>query len=248
MAVEFPSHLSYRDFAESVSRRWRFFHNTQTAFFDALRDSLASRIEQIPVAFPLWRAQIGNAWREELAGGEVVDVPTSLEFARMKPLKARATEGRVNPKGMPCLYAATHRETAIAEVRPWIGAYVSVAGFKLSRELRTVNCTNDGGGFKVYFEPPDAEEKERAVWRDINRAFRRPVTPADDVASYVPTQVLAEFFRSEGLDGIGYGSSVGPGHNVALFDLDAAHIVNCQLMEVKSISVSFDEADYPQFP
>jgi hypothetical protein len=61
----------------------------------------------------------------------------------------------------------------------------------------------------------------------------------------VPTQILAELFKSEGYDGVGYRSSLGPGHNVALFDLDAADLIVCLLFEVKDISFKFEQAGNP---
>src|ERR1039458_6332974 len=36
----------------------------------------------------------------------------------MKPKPEKAKEGRVNPKGIPCLHLATHEDTAMSEVRP----------------------------------------------------------------------------------------------------------------------------------
>ena len=125
----------------------------------------------------------------------------SLPMERMKPLKDRAVEGRANPKGIPYLYLATNRETALAEVRPWIGSLISVGAFEILRELRIVNCSSDDHNI-IYREEPPPEEREKAVWVSIDRAFSRPVDPSDDVAAYVPTQILAELFKAEGYDGI----------------------------------------------
>ncbi|WP_366931004.1 RES family NAD+ phosphorylase [Mesorhizobium sp.] len=49
----------------------------------------------------------------------------------MRPLAGRASEGRANPKGIPCLYMAVDRHTALAECRPWIGSLVSIGAFKI---------------------------------------------------------------------------------------------------------------------
>ena len=95
----------------------------------------------------------------------------------------------------------------------------------------------------VYFEEPDAPERERAVWRDIDRAFSRPVAVADDVAGYAPTQIMAEVFRQRGFDGVAYRSSLGPPHNIALFDLDAADICNCSLGEIHGLKALLSKID-----
>jgi hypothetical protein len=86
-------------------------------------------------------------------------------------------------------------------------------------------------------------EREQAVWSDIGRAFSRPVNPSDTVADYVPTQIIAELFKSNGIDGIVYSSSLGKNLNVVLFDLDSAELMSCSLFGVKTVSFTFDEAD-----
>ena len=160
----------------------------------------------------------------------------------MKPLIGRATEGRVNPKGIPYLYLATDRDTALAEVRPWIGSFISIGQFKTLRELRIVNCTTDRKGFHISLEgEPSPQAREEAVWAHIDRAFATPVSPSDDVADYVPTQIIAERFKANKFDGVAYRSSLGGGHNIALFDLDAAELIKPFLFQVKKITFDFEE-------
>lgn len=167
----------------------------------------------------------------------------------MKPLKDRATEGRANPKGIPYLYLATDQETTLAEVRPWVGSLVSIGQFRTLRDLRFVNCTNDENGHRVFIGgEPSPPDREKAGWADINRAFGEPVTRGDDRAEYIPTQVLAELFKANGFDGVAYRSALGcPGHNIALFDLDAAELVNCSLFRVDGVKFEFSEAGNPHF-
>jgi hypothetical protein len=156
----------------------------------------------------------------------------------MKPLRDRAVEGRANSKGIPCLYVSTHKDTALAEVRPWIGSHVSVAGLLTVRELKVVNCTEDSKRPLFLFGAPP-EHWDTIVWSDIDDAFSRPVTPSDDRADYVPTQVIAELFKAGGFDGVAYRSALGEGHNIALFDVDAANLEGCSLYQLKSIDFDF---------
>jgi len=165
----------------------------------------------------------------------------------MKPLPDRAREGRANPKGIPYLYLATHEDIAVAEVRPWIGSYVSIAQFVLNRDVRVVNCVTDDHRIMAYSREPEPEERERAVWQDIDRAFSRPMTSGDDTADYAPTQVIAEFFRENDLDGVAYGSSLGLGNNVALFDPGVARLVNCGLVEIGDVKLKLTLAANPYF-
>src|SRR5689334_21047790 len=134
MAAEFKSRRSYRDFAMSVTRRWRHVRTADDAgFIEAVVATSTGKEELIPIGFTLWRAQTGNDWQtREIAEGVEEELPAPMCKERMKPPaewvnEGKAVEGRVNPKGIPCLYTATHQRTAISEVRPWLGAFVSIA-------------------------------------------------------------------------------------------------------------------------
>lgn len=238
--AEFTSYLSYQKFSDSVRTRWRYASDPdQSAFLRVLLATSVPRQEVIANGSNLWRAQVGYDWypSSDVSGEEQ---PAPLGAERMKPLRDRAREGRANPKGIPYLYLATHQDTAMAEVRPWMGSYVSVAQFVLERDVRVVDCMASDRRLILYSQEPDPGERERAVWRDIDRGFSQPVTSGDDTADYVPTQIIAEFFRANGLDGVAYGSALGEGHNVVLFDLEAASPVTCGLIEIRG--VKFDSA------
>jgi RES domain-containing protein len=140
----------------------------------------------------------------------------------MKPWPEKAKEGRMNSKGIPCLYLATHEDTAMSEVRPWHEARISLARFELTKAVRLVDCSQ---GWTT-----DHDNKEVINWSSIGEAFSRPVSAADDVSDYAPTQVLAEAFRQRGYDGIIYNSGLNKdGKNVALFELSHADVKECFL-------------------
>ncbi len=242
---EFVSWRSYMQFAASVARDWRYARTAdQQAFLDAVLDSALKRQEVVPAGAELWRAQIGHEWRPmDLYGSEdTEEIPSPHPFDRMKPLPFQAMEGRANPKGIPCLYTASHQEIAIAEVRPWVGALVSLATLRTKKALRILNCSSANPGFPFHLDEPASDEREAANWQLIAQAFSQPVTRNDLLADYAPTQILAETFRRAGFDGIAYHSALGLGHNVAIFDLNGADVVRCQLFRVKSVSIVSEEA------
>lgn len=242
--MEFKSYLAFWNFAESIRREWRFTRNAeQEEFLSAVLDTSQSRHKHIPAGSLVWRAQIGNDWITDNDEDNACPFPPK----RMKPLPYQASEGRANPKGIPYLYTATDHDTAIAEVRPWVGALVSVAELRVQREVTIVNCISPYRRLTVRATEPSAPERERAVWKDIDTAFSRPVTPHDHIADYVPTQVLGEFFRSQGLDGIEYRSSVGHKSNIVFFDLDVAEVVACGLFQVTGVNYTSIEASNPYF-
>ncbi len=170
----------------------------------------------------------------------------------MKPLPEKASEGRVNPRGIPCLYLATDEKTAISEVRPWVGSYVTVAEFETRKPLRLVDCSRceihpliqTASDLDLLFKlkPPPPKEATETVWRWIDVAFSEPVDRDDSTAGYVPTQVIAELFKTNGFDGIKYRSVFNGGKNLALFDLSSAE----QVGEGKVVQVTKIELDFQQ--
>jgi hypothetical protein len=238
----FKSWQGYSQFERAIKYHTRYIHTAEVEIFcQTILQTAEPRVESFSKDSILWRAQLGNGWR--LENEEVGEVPAPHEPERMCPRRGRAIEGRANPKGIPCLYMASNRETALAEVRPWVGSYVSVGQFKTVRKLKVVNCTTERKGFKFYFKEPSPKKREEAVWSDIDRALSQPVTHTDDVADYVPTQVLSELFKSKGFDGIGYRSSLGDGYNIALFDTNSTEIINCSLCEVDKIKLDSSEVN-----
>jgi hypothetical protein len=151
----------------------------------------------------------------------------------MKPLSDEAVEGRVNPKGIPCLYFATSPDIAMTEVRPWLGSTISLATFKTLRDLRLVYCSD------MDTEPGQHPDDVR-VWQDINTAFAEPAVRSDRTGDYAATQILAELFKREGADGLTYNSAFSDrGFNVALFDLDCARLMESSLFSAVKANFQF---------
>jgi RES domain len=216
-------------------------------FLRIVLDTTEKRIETVPSDSFVWRAQLGNCSKPRYQDNEhVTDDPVPYPPNRMKPLKDRAKEGRANPKGIPYLYVATDPETAAAEVRPWVGSLISVGQFKISRPLRVVNCTtHDKATLISVGGEPSPEKREESVWSSIDKAFATPVMPADDLADYAPTQIIAELFKMHKFDGIRYRSSLGSGHNIALFDLCAADLIDRFLFEIESVKFKAKKTTNP---
>jgi hypothetical protein len=231
----FRSQDSFNDFARSVKSERRFVRTSrQENFLNTVLATSHSRTMKLPQDYSLWRAQLGHEWEEETTNRGTIKHRCSYKPERMKPCRNRAGDGRTNPRGIPCLYMATRKNTAILEVRPLIGSYVSIARFRLSRDIEIINCAKDH--FSLLDEDlritlgksreEKLEQNEKMVWGEINRAFSQPSQREDESVDYVPTQILAEAFKSKGFGGIAYKSNFGEnGFNVALFDLAAADII-----------------------
>lgn len=251
---EFASWRSYEEFARRVRRTHRYVWGSEVqAFLDTVLATLRGRDRHIAQGRIFYRAQRGidSELRCDEHGNEIGEETLGFGPSRMKPLANRAMEGRINPAGIPMLYLASTEQTAVCEVRPWIGSDVSVAQFKIMRELRAVDLTPGHGRSSIMELPFDsltgdkplsAEQKEGAVWIDIDSAFSRPITLSDDAADYVPTQILAELFRSVGYDAVIYRSQFGvDGFSIAIFNVDDGEIINCAPYQVTGIEVKYEQ-------
>jgi hypothetical protein len=265
----FKSLNSFHDFERSVKRELRFVRNPdQENFLKTVIATSQSRATTLPKGFnTLWRARIGHDWIDREVNGGRFKERRAYKPQCMKPCPNKAGDGRANPRGIPCLYMATLKTTAILEVRPWIGAYVSIAQLCLSEEVKIIDCTQDDfdyfdythgtisqdGTIKKLARKEELEENEKMVWGGINRAFSMPSQREDESIDYIPTQILAERFKLSGFGGIAYKSNFGgeKGFNIALFNLDAAEVVGrvmlCRVDDI-SIKITTDRDGFGNFP
>ena len=252
---EFATWRSYQRFAQGVRHGRRYVYEPiARAFLDTVSATLRDRDVEVPKGTILYRAQQGIDYADYTdESGTVIEgiEPVAFGAQRMKPLTTKAFEGRANATGIAVLYLAIAAETAIAEVRPWLGSELSVAQFRVLRDLKVIDLTRghdksslDLMNFAVLSGEREAtpKEKEKAVWTDIDAAFSRPVMAHGDTAEYVPTQILAELFASLGYEGLIYRSNFGDdGYNLALFDIDAAKAINAAPYRVTDVKVCFEE-------
>ena len=238
----FNSWQDFHNFERDVKYKNRFVHSPEASeFLLNIKDTLPARECALASGSFLYRGQIGHeAYESE---GQLV--VSGLPAKRMKPIPNKGTEGRANPKGISYLYLSNDENTSLAELRPHLSQCISSAQFQVQRNLRVVDCysvPNHYSYIKCIFNPPTSQEEiGNAVWSMINEAFTKPVTSTDQDSDYVPTQILAEYFNSEGFDGVCFKSGMGAGHNFILFDLNDAELINCTVMETKAISYQFEE-------
>jgi hypothetical protein len=241
-ASNYSAWKTYLRFANEVKHERRYLGSkTIRAFLGRLTTTAKRRVATIDSGHKLFRAQVGHVVvRYGLPEYPAHTVVRQQPFAksRMLPLRHSAHEGRVNPKGIPCLYAASDELTALSEVRPWLGALVSVATIKIERTLRLVDCCAPRSILDNPLVGEGATQRVGMIWRHIGHAFSEPVEPDVALANYAPTQMIAEHLRSLGYDGLIYESLLGSGRNYAIFDLDSVSVSDVCLREVSRIQYS----------
>ncbi|GAB7058252.1 hypothetical protein JCM16163A_50010 [Paenibacillus sp. YK5] len=134
--------------------------------------------------------------------------------------------GRLNQKGIRYLYIADTTKTAVAELRPWINAVITVADVKAKRSLKVIDFV------------PKSTDNESSFKRIIGELFSKPVRPDISDLEYLPTQCIAEFVKRNGYDGVRYASAVNPnGINYCLFDPDCMSIKISHKVSVTTVNI-----------
>lgn len=156
--TEFAYWDSYARFARHVRFASRYVLGAdERAFLETVLATIRNRDSELRLGHTLYRAQRGVEWidRTDEEGNWIGEDVWGFGTSRMKPLPDRAREGRANPTGIPVLYVGTTVLTAVSEVRPWVGAEVSVAVKLLQRHETTGSVVPGkmGGHRKRVLEP-----------------------------------------------------------------------------------------------
>ena len=237
------SYNEYMKFNLSVLKESRYgFENRTRRFLEFLLETSIDKVGILASGKELFRTQRGHDEIEKQY--QLIVLPYKKD--RMIPKADKVKNGRVNPIGIPVLYLSDDQLTAIAETRPRLQETISLATFITSKELKILDISNIEKSTKFYLkEPKDDEIINKKIWSDVSNAFSRPVTIDDQDVAYIPTQVIGEYFKINGFDGICYKSLLGSGKNYALFDINSTEIKNGIVMEVKEINIRVEQYGNP---
>lgn len=248
--MAFKARRDFIGFIESIKRRRFVREPVASEFLENLMAAIRSREKIIPVGQEFWRTQLDGSTKlvEEDCFDFITEyddvVPFPLE--RMTPLRDSAKEGRANPKGRPCLYLASDRDTAMSEARPWLQKYVSVGRFSTVRQLTLIDFSVlSDWQLPAYDQDSEltSQQLEEVILAIVDRIFSKPVSNDLSSANYLATQIISEKCEASGYDGVIYKSRLGPGLNLALFDLDAARLTWCGLFQTTKVSFEFTYLD-----
>ena len=147
-------------------------------------------------------------------------------------------DGRGNAQGISYLYLTTDKETAISEVRPKLGEYVTVAKVKLKNDKPI--CTFS---FKILEEwerhmskPLIKNDVSRNLMYIINEKMSEKIGSSID---YVPLQFIVEYIKYLGFSGFSFDSSLDKGHNYILFPDVEIEVVETYLYKVTDIKCKY---------
>jgi hypothetical protein len=164
------------------------------------------------------------------------------------PPSEKAKAGRANTEGQRVLYVADQEKTAVSEIRPALGFYVSVADLTLRRDCRVLDLTKE----MAEISPFDGESvgwhiEIRELLNRLGEEMSRPLERVDDKTLYIPCQKLAEYIRQNRFDGIRYPSALNPGgSSVVFFDPEVAQVGGSKLVHVTEVKFEYEIDDEPR--
>lgn len=211
-------------------------------FDEFIAEELAESEENLSPGMTFSRARLGfkldeNDERLPWAGTEIGAPPTG-----------NASAGRANAAGQVVLYVADEEKTALSEVRPALGFYVSVANLILKRHSRILDLTKELQELNPF-------ERESIGWHieihdllnRLGEEMSRPLERADDTTLYVPCQRLADYIRQNHYDGIRYPSALNPGgSSIVFFDPELAQVGESKLVKVTEVNCEYQVDDEPR--
>ena len=116
-------------------------------------------------------------------------------------------------------------------MRPFIFDAVNIAQIRVNSPLKIAN---------IAVELDLSENKnatvEMYVMRMIQGAFSKPTNNSDD---YIPSQIIAEYLKSLGYDGVRYNSSLHfGGVNLTIFNHDKCEAISSQDFRIEDIKLT----------
>lgn len=144
-------------------------------------------------------------------------------YSQMGPPPAMyAKTNRMSPAGIPYLYLASDQETTLKECRIGSDEEAIIAEFISKEDLQILDLSaNKYFAPDSIFDPGYDHDNTwmNGFWKSFVKEISAPVSEdrEDHSYEYAATQLVAEYYRTQGYDGICFKSSVGPGKNYVFF-------------------------------
>jgi len=204
---------SWQEFSYRIRHERRFFDDwARRQLAEILGEPGSEEAKELPILEVGPEHEIEWVWRARRAESEEAALQITRYPARNlgPPPPEKAVPGRMNPAGIPVFYGALSRETALAEVRPWVGGLVVVGQFGSTRPLRLLDLTKlgDRAAGSLFQSGYGARAERLQFLRGFHQLIARPVQPHDELLDYIPTQAVAEYVANVlRLDGMVYASA-----------------------------------------
>ena len=140
-----------------------------------------------------------------------------------EPILGIGSEGRNSIAGASYLYVASDPETACMEIKSQLGSLISLAKFKVVKPLYVFDFESD-----ETFPRETTECYGMSMGVFFSQLMLRFSQPVRGENAYRATQVIADYLRKTGIDGIKYKSFLTPrGSNYTIFNCHPSAIEFC---------------------
>lgn len=204
---------SWAEFSNRIKHARRFFDDgTRERLADILGALGSQKADELPVLEVGPGTKVESLYRARRAESDAKGLAILKDPARElgPPQPELAVAGRMNPAGISVFYGALSEDTAIAEVRPFVGSLVIVGRFTCVETLRLLDLTQIGIGFTGSIFRPGYEDRATRLrfLEGFHTLIARPIQPREEHIEHIPTQAVAEYVSNVlGFDGILYASA-----------------------------------------
>lgn len=204
------------DFTHVVKHVNRFFDIGSNRTREAMLDEFQIIFEKMECSLPkgtlFWRARLNPK-------NPVETIEEQLKECGPPP-RNYSKALRMNPAGITYFYGSDDLETCKNEIRTKIGDHVIYGRFSTKKNLRILDLSKVVYiGAKSIFDPDYNHHFNWATefLEGFVEEVSKPIDDDDASIEYVPTQILSEYIRKLGYDGVRYRSSKTGCLNYTLF-------------------------------
>lgn len=152
--------------------------------------------------------------------------------------------GRNNIEGSTYIYLANEPGTACVEVKPIVTDVISLARFKIMRDLKVIDFSG-----KKDFDYEKSKNEKLMLDELFTKIMRQYYLPVSNSEEYIATQFLTDYIRKKGVDGIAYGSYYDKnGINYTIFNCDRQIVkyIDSKIVYTQSEEKIFTDFDNKQ--
>jgi hypothetical protein len=167
---------------------------------------------ELPVSAPIWRARLNPKGSYNTKGDQTNECGP--------PPRNMAKPFRMNPAGISYFYGAENKETCRKEIRAKNEDLVIYGLFLTKKPIKIVDLSEAPWvPVPSIFSPKYNHELNWAKYflMSFSDEISKPVMEEESAIEYIPTQILTEYIRLIGYDGVRYKSSLTDGYNYAIF-------------------------------
>lgn len=185
--------------------------------------------KELPIGTKLYRARIIDAADDDkIAKGIGKTLEDKFlgynETNSREPIIGISGAGRNNISGESYLYVASNPQTACMEIKSQFSDLISLATFELLQPLKIIDFATDD----KKFQRKDTEYYGMSLGVFFTQLMFRYTEPARGENTYRATQIISDYLRKTGVDGVAYSSFLVPkGVNYTIFNCHHSKVKFC---------------------